>query len=175
MEEGLQNRFDAPIPGQSLTDTPGNYPWEHPPQFVKVEEASEYIWDRLHDEQLLEQVIMMLKEGVPVEALSRMILFGGFVEGKWNPDLGILLAEIVFKQITAIGMKSKIKDMKLFTTDKSNSKFRNRFSKFKSLKSKAQQTDNEESKLSEAEKFAEEVKSELESQKTSGLMAKETE
>mgnify|MGYP003327175624 CR=1 FL=1 len=30
--EPTENRFDAPIPGQSLTDEPGNYPWEHPPQ-----------------------------------------------------------------------------------------------------------------------------------------------
>ena len=26
--------FDTPIPGQSLTDEPGNYPWEHAPQFT---------------------------------------------------------------------------------------------------------------------------------------------
>ena len=26
-EEGIGNPFDTPIPGQSLTDTPGNYPW----------------------------------------------------------------------------------------------------------------------------------------------------
>ena len=31
--------FDAPIPGQSLTDEPGNYPWEHPPQYTNPEEA----------------------------------------------------------------------------------------------------------------------------------------
>jgi hypothetical protein len=24
--------FNTPIPGQSLTDEPGNYPWEHPPR-----------------------------------------------------------------------------------------------------------------------------------------------
>ena len=24
--------FSAPIPGQSLTDEPGNYPWEHAPK-----------------------------------------------------------------------------------------------------------------------------------------------
>ena len=174
MKKGLQNRFDAPIPGQSLTDTPGNYPWEHPPQFTKVEEASEYVWDRLHDEQLLEQIIMMLKEGVPVEALSRMVLFGGFVEGKWNPDVAILLAEIVFKQITAIGMKSKIKEMKLFTTDKSNNKFRDRFSKFKLLKEKAKMGSEEEPKQSKAEKFAEEIKAELKNKSPSGLMNKET-
>ena len=74
-EQGLQNRFDAPIPGESLTDTPGNAKWEHPPQFTKVEEASEYIWDRLHDEKLLEQVIAMLREGVPVEAIVDAIFW----------------------------------------------------------------------------------------------------
>ena len=76
----LENPFDAPIPGQSLTDTPGNYPWEHPSQFSDVEEASEYVWDRLHSEEMLDQVITLLKEGVPVEALTRMVLFGGFAE-----------------------------------------------------------------------------------------------
>ena len=30
--EAEYNPFDAPIPGQSLTDEPGNYPWEHPPK-----------------------------------------------------------------------------------------------------------------------------------------------
>ena len=169
-EQGLQNRFDAPIPGESLTDTPGNAKWEHPPQFTKVEEASEYIWDRLHDEKLLEQVIAMLREGVPVEALARVVLFGGFTEGKWAPDLAILLAEIVFKQIIAIGMAVKIKNIKIFMGDQSNNKFRNNFSKFKALKEK---TKREAGDLPEAKKFAEEIEEELES--PSGLMAKETE
>ena len=37
------NPFDAPIPGQSLTDRPGNAAWEHPPQFTGPNEALEYI------------------------------------------------------------------------------------------------------------------------------------
>ena len=169
-EQGLQNRFDAPIPGESLTDTPGNAKWEHPPQFVKVEDASEYIWDRLHDEKLLEQVIAMLRDGIPVEALARMILFGGFAEGKWLPDLAVLLAEIVFKQIIAIGMAVKVKNMKLFLGDQGNSKFRRSFGKFKMLKEKGKR---DAGNMPEAEKFSEEIKEELES--PSGLMAKETE
>ena len=32
--------FDAPIPGQSLTDEPGNAPWEKPAQYDTVEEAT---------------------------------------------------------------------------------------------------------------------------------------
>ena len=51
-KEGVGNPFDAPVPGQSLTDTPGNYPWEHPPQFTDPEEASEYIWQMLHRKEL---------------------------------------------------------------------------------------------------------------------------
>ena len=33
-QESKYNPFDAPIPGQSLTNEPGNAPWEHPPQMV---------------------------------------------------------------------------------------------------------------------------------------------
>ena len=47
-EEGVGNPFDTPVPGQSLTDTPGNYPWEHAPLITDPEQATEFIWDRLH-------------------------------------------------------------------------------------------------------------------------------
>ena len=50
------NPFDAPVPGQSLTDTPGNYPWEHPPQFTDLNKAAEFVWDNLHEENKLEQI-----------------------------------------------------------------------------------------------------------------------
>ena len=36
----IENPFDTPIPGQSLTDVPGNGPWEHPPQFTNIDDAS---------------------------------------------------------------------------------------------------------------------------------------
>ena len=168
----IENPFDAPIPGQSLTDTPGNAKWEHPPQFSNVEDAAEYIWDRLHEKEILSQVIAFLKEGIPVEALVRMILFGGFVEGKWNPDIAILIAGVVYNQIMAIGVKAEVKNIKLFLTDKSNNKFHNQFAKFKVQKEKGITESTEENK---AEKFVEEVKAELEAQEPSGLMTKETE
>jgi hypothetical protein len=34
-KEAPNNPFDAPVPGQGLTDKPGNYPWEHPPQYTQ--------------------------------------------------------------------------------------------------------------------------------------------
>ena len=101
-----------------------------------------------------------------------MVLFGGFAEGKWTPDLAILLAEIVFKQIIAIGMAVKIKNMKLFMNDQGNNKFRREFGKFKMMKEKGKMDASDTSK---AEQFAEEIKQELESQESSGLMTKEIE
>ena len=41
------NPFDAPIPGQSLTDKPGNAAWEHAPQFADPNEALEHIHNLL--------------------------------------------------------------------------------------------------------------------------------
>ena len=79
-KQGVGNPFDAPVPGQSLTDTPGNYPWEHPPQFTDPEEATEFIWQTLHTEEFMEQVIGMLDAGVPIEAITRVIVFGDLLK-----------------------------------------------------------------------------------------------
>ena len=70
----IENPFDAPIPGQSLTDTPGNPSWEHPPQFTDVEQASEYVWGKIHNERALTQIILFLKEGVPVDTRCSYII-----------------------------------------------------------------------------------------------------
>ena len=161
------NIFDAPIPGESLTDTPGNASWEHPPQFTDVNEAAEHIWDKLHERNLLQQVITFLEDDVPVEAIARMILFSGFAEGKWTPDVALLLAEVVFKQIMAIGMRAEIPKMKMFMGDQSNNQFHRAFAKFNIKKQRAKEASTEE-----AGEFAEEIKEEITS---SGLMAKETE
>ena len=167
----IENPFDAPIPGQSLTDTPGNAAWEHPPEYTDVEQASEYVWDKMHTPKVTEQIIAFLKEGVPVEAVVRLMLFGGFMEGKWSPDVAILLSEIAFKQVMAMGIKAEVPNMKLFLKDQSNTKFHKRFAKFKSFKEKSKNGAQVENK---AEQFANEVKKELETKEQSGLMMKET-
>ena len=164
----IENIFDTPVPGESLTKTPGNAAWENPPQYVNVDEAAEYVWEKLHEEKFLDQVVSFLSNDVPIEAVARMILFGGFVEGKWTADVAILLSEIIFKQIMASGMNAGVKNMKMFLKDTSNNQFHKDFVQFKMEKNKTPEiSDNKKVK-----KFVEEVKKELE---PSGLMEKETE
>lgn len=164
----IENIFDAPVPGQSLTDTPGNARWEHPPEYTDVEEASEYVWERLHKKEILEQVVTFLENNIPVEAVARMVLFGGFMEGKWTPDVAVLLSEIVFKQIVAIGVKAEVPNMKMFLKDQSNNKFRSKFAKFKLGAKEIKQDDDK------VNNFVKEMKEELK-EEPEGLMAKESE
>ena len=119
-DEGIGNEFDAPIPGQSLTDTPGNYPWEHPPTYVDPEEATEYIWDRLHADDFADQEVAMLDAKIPVEAIARVILFGGFLEGKFSPDLAFIITEPVMQMITVIGAMGGVNNMRLSMSDITN-------------------------------------------------------
>ena len=100
--------FDAPIPGQSLTDEPGNYPWEHPPQYTNPEEAMAFLYDRVTEPEVVEQVIGMLDSGVPVEAIVRVMTFSGFLNGKFNPDLSFVLVQPLMNMISAIGIRAGI-------------------------------------------------------------------
>ena len=98
-EEPTINPFNAPIPGQGLTDEPGNYPWEHPPQFPEIEDAADFIYDRLSDPKQLKRLLTMMRIGVPIEALVKVITFSGFLEGKFTVDVARLLEPIVAMQI----------------------------------------------------------------------------
>ena len=113
MAERTTNPFDAPVAGQSLTDTPKNYPWEHAPQFATVEDASMQIWEGLHSDAAMEKVIILLEAGLTVEEITKVIVFAGFVEGKFTPDTGLLLTPIVAKMIMAIGKSAGIEKINI--------------------------------------------------------------
>ena len=51
-KEPTINPFNAPIPGQSLTDEPGNYPWEHTPTHPEIEDAAEHVYKNLQKKRI---------------------------------------------------------------------------------------------------------------------------
>ena len=154
--EGIGNPFDTPIPGQSLTDEPGNYPWEHPPQYVTTDGAADHLWNRMSEPEFAEQIIAMLDAGVPVEAIGRTVLFGGFLKGKFSPDVAFIIAEPVMKMIATIGVIAGVKDIKMSMDDITNKK---------EIRSAVRLN-------VEAEKVAKDIKGEI---KQKGLMAKQEE
>lgn len=83
-----------PIPGQSLTSDP-NSPaaYEQAPEFTTINEASEYLFEKFIDEEVYPELMGVLDQGVPIMDVVQTTLFTGFTEGKWNPDLLMLLIE----------------------------------------------------------------------------------
>ena len=53
----------------------------------------------------------MLDAGIPVEAIGRIIVFSGFTEGKWNPDVAFIITEPIMKMIAMIGFKVVLKNL----------------------------------------------------------------
>jgi len=102
-------RFSAPVPGESLTSTPQNMPFEKPPQFTDVEEATEFVWDQMNKRPNALKLLAMLDKQVPVDGLVKTILFSGFSSGKWSPDLAILMAKPVVAMVMAMGKSAGIK------------------------------------------------------------------
>ena len=128
--------FDAPVPGQSLTDEPGNYPWEHAPQYSDPEEVLHLLFDKLGEPEVVEQVIAMLDSGVPVEAIVRVMTFSGFMNGKFNPDVGFLIIQPLMNMVSAIGIRAGIKKLKLSIEDLSNTDFITNMAELKAAREK---------------------------------------
>lgn len=85
------DRMQKPIPGWSLTQPPGKWPWESPPQMTDVEETVEYLLDRLEQPEVEERYIKLMFAGISVEEIVHSIAMAGFMEGMYNPDV----AEII--------------------------------------------------------------------------------
>ena len=143
-KEADQNPFDAPIPGQSLTNEPGNAAWEHPAQFADTDSAMEFVMKKLTNQNMNEQILLMLKNKIPVEAITRLVVFGGFVEGKWTVDVATLITPLVMQLIAAIGMRAKVKEMNISMTDRSNGQFMKDMANLEVLQKQASEDITEE-------------------------------
>ena len=134
LTEAPYNEFDAPIPGQSLTDTPGNAPWEHPPQYTDPEQVLDGLYDKITNGEFTEQLIAMLDAGVPVEAIVRVMVFGGFMQGKFTPDMGFMIVEPLMKLVAAVGIRAGVNELRLSLDDLSNNKFLKDMAELKAAK-----------------------------------------
>jgi len=105
------SKFERPIPGQSLTSDPDNpKAWEQPPEHTSIRTAIPDIFSFLIQEENFINLVMALDKRVAVADLAAMILFTGFQEGKWNPDLLLLLLEPTMYMIMAMAEKSEMGD-----------------------------------------------------------------
>ena len=114
-EEYNQEAIDAlansgrPIPGQSLTNDPDQrYPWENPPEFTDYKQALDFIVDQLLEKEVYTPLMKGVGAGVPITDIVLQMLQAGFQQGKWNPDLLMMLIEPTMYTIMALAEKANI-------------------------------------------------------------------
>ena len=97
------------IPGQSLTSSPDNpRAWESPPEFTKLQHSMDYMFQTIFNPEVASNLLLSINNGVGIFDLTSIILYTGFLEGKWNPDLMMLLAEPTMFMIMALCEKADI-------------------------------------------------------------------
>jgi hypothetical protein len=115
IDETGVNPFNAPIPGESLTDSPDTpKAWERPPQYTDEEDAMRAVYMVLTEQDSLRGLIEIISEGVPLDEIAQVVLYKGYVEGKYTPDLMLLLAEPTIYLLIAIADYAQIKDYVLY-------------------------------------------------------------
>lgn len=91
-----------PIPGISLTGAPGNAPWEQPPKHASLDEVVDYYSDKLVDEDMIANVIDVIKRDVPLLTIAEGMIRAGIMEGMHTIDAGMLVKPILVELMIAL-------------------------------------------------------------------------
>ena len=103
------NFFDAPIPGQSLTNSPDKpHAFERPPEFTSVDDLMLYFADVLLEADTYTEMMKLLARGQTIDTLAQMILYTNFTEGKLTPDLMMLAYEPLVLFIMAMAERVNV-------------------------------------------------------------------
>ena len=108
MSNVQENLLQAAIPGQSLTDTPKNFPWERPAEYSDPTEAAQYELKKLNDLDTVDSVVTLLHSKFPVIALAETIKTNSQADGLYNPDVGLLITPVIVQQLVTIGEEAEI-------------------------------------------------------------------
>ena len=98
----MSELLNAPIAGQSLTDTPKNYPWERPAEISDPREAIKFHMDGLSSPEALDNIVELIQVGVPLRALSKTILTTAQMEGIHSVDVSLIIGDVVFEELVSI-------------------------------------------------------------------------
>ena len=101
----MVNLIQGPIPGQSLTDTPRNAPWERPAEIDTVEGAVEYYIKKLANQDAMDDISVLFELGGDLETITKTFVTYGAMQGLHTVEVGMLAGPVVASFIK-VGMES---------------------------------------------------------------------
>ncbi len=172
--------FNAPIPGQSLTTEPKNYPWENPPEYSNAEDALMWHMDRLDDPEKTKACMGLLELGLDVVTLTEGLLRGAVAEGIHTIDTSLIIGPVIHEYITGTADAAGIEYKEGLSDNKMDMDALNSQVNEQQAKKILEDIDNEEEDLDlspmEEEPMQKEMpmeQPEMQEEKPKGLMARE--
>ena len=86
-----KDQFASSPPGHSLTEDISKWAWGKPPQQVNPETILANAIDSLKQPSIREEMLKLLIVGVSVEVMVEGYILQGFQDGKFTPDVGLLI------------------------------------------------------------------------------------
>ena len=91
IDQRFGDRFSPAPPGHSLTQDNSQWAWGQPPQDADPDAALEKTIARIKQPKLKDEMLKLLMIGVSIEVIIEGIIFQGFQEGMFTPDVGLLM------------------------------------------------------------------------------------
>ena len=107
----------APIPGQSLTDEPKNYPWENPPEITDPQEAIAMHMSKFNDPEVIDNMLALLDIGFPVRAMAESILTASVAAGWHSIDVSLIIAPFMHEHIISMANEAGVSYVEGFEKD----------------------------------------------------------
>jgi len=113
----MSTTLNGPIPGQSLTDTPGNYPWERPPETADPTEALSMHLKKMAGPKYMESALFLMELGIPAEVVTNTTLTMAIGNGIHSVDVGLIIAPDIHKEVVSIAEMAGIEYVEHFPED----------------------------------------------------------
>ena len=113
----MSKALNGPIAGQSLTDEPGNYPWERPPETADPTEALSMHLKKMAGPKYMESALFLMELGIPAEVVTNTTLTMAIGNGIHSVDVGLIIAPAIHKEVVSIAEMAGIEYDEHFPED----------------------------------------------------------
>jgi len=103
-----KDNFAPSPPGHSLTEDNTKWAWGKPPKVVDPEQALEQAVNSLKEGRIQLELVKLLLGGASIEMIVEGYLFQAFQEGRFSPDVGLLIKAPLAFYIANIAEESNI-------------------------------------------------------------------
>ena len=105
--EAKDNFAPAP-PGHSLTEDNTKWAWGKPPKVADPEQALEQAINSLKEDRIQLELVKLFLGGASIEMIVEGYLFQGFQEGRFSPDVAVLIKAPLAFYIASIAEEANI-------------------------------------------------------------------